>query len=379
MNLEALGLDTTYVFSKVRDVYAATQRAVFRSGGASAPVHVFFLVTARCNLACEMCYLIHQGSLNTGRERELEREEIAAVVAQTAPFTIITFSGGEPFARRDFLQILADTAARRRVYVITNGTRLRPEDTARVVDLAPRSVLGAGLMALGISIVGPQEVHDEVVRVPGSFQRVGNTFKALREERSARGGKYPLLNLKMVLTGTSAPRLLDIIPIIEEWRPDIFTLQLESSMSYGFYEPVMAQATTAPFSPEDLDRPPADIANLSPALLEEVLSRFSSAWGDRRQPRLVIYPQTTLARLPSHLRSTPDLEKAWCSALWTDVMIGPWGDVSTCLAGSMGNLRQHTLSELMNHPKYRQFRSAMRVRRISPACRGCCMLQEAPG
>jgi len=375
---EKLGLDAAHLFPRMRQAYAAMQRTLLASGRATAPLQMYILVTARCNLKCEMCFLIHQGSLNTGRDHELTRAEIRAIIDQTAPFTIITFSGGEPFARSDFMQILADTAARRWVYVITNGTLLRPDDVRALVQLAPKRPWGTGLVALGISVLGPEDVHEQIAGIPGSFRRVRSTFQALQEEKQRHGKAYPLLNLKTVLTGQSAPRLPDMVSVVEEWRPDVLTLQLESAVSFAFFDPLPKQAVAGAFHPEILDQPPPDVATLRPEVLTGVLEDFRAAWGNRSHPQLVIYPQTSLQRLPAHLQATPDLSKAWCSALWTDMAIGPWGDVSTCLAGTVGNIREHRLKDLMNHPKYMDLRQHMRQRRISPACRGCCMLSESP-
>lgn len=373
---EDLGIDTAQVFSLVRDKYATLQRRFFVSGGASWPAHVFFLITARCNLACEMCYLIHQGSLNTGRSGELTRDEIRSVIDHTAPFTIITYSGGEPFVRRDFLEILGDTARRRRTYVITNGTRLDAGGIAQLVACAPRHALSAGLMAVGISLIGPSDLHDDIVAIPGSFERVHRSFAGLREERRRQDKKYPLLNLKIVITARSAPRLLDMIPVIEAWQPDVVTLQLESSNAYSFYDPAQTQAEPKPFDVSILDTVPPDVPGLEPVELARILAEFEKAWGARRHPRLVVYPQTSLQRLPRQLRGMPDLGSAWCAALWTDVMIGPWGDVTTCLVGSIGNVRDRSLRQLMNDAKFKEFRRVMRERRVTPACRGCCMLRD---
>ena len=142
-----------------RDVAAATRARAERLP--HRPRNCVWELTLACNLRC-----VHCGSrAGRPRERELTTAECLDVVAQLASLEcdLITLSGGEPLLRRDW-DVIARAASARGIYVnlVTNGT-LVDRDTAR-------RALDAGLVNVGVSLDGPQDLHDEI-RGRGAFAR----------------------------------------------------------------------------------------------------------------------------------------------------------------------------------------------------------------
>ena len=73
------------------------------------PAHAFFEVTYRCNLRCDMCHfleIIEDTENNKTYRNELSTEEIKRAIDALPRFTLITFTGGEAFMKRDFMEIL---------------------------------------------------------------------------------------------------------------------------------------------------------------------------------------------------------------------------------------------------------------------------------
>ena len=94
------------------------------------PVLAIFEICLRCNSACGYCDL----PLNEGRY-ELSRDEIKTIFTGLYRDGIrhLFIQGGEPFVRRDCIDILEDLdAIGYRMTVITNGTRCTPELVARL-------------------------------------------------------------------------------------------------------------------------------------------------------------------------------------------------------------------------------------------------------
>ena len=86
-------------------------------------------LTCRCNLKCVMCYT---DPFNTPEriKQELTYEEIIRIVDEIHEAGCLTlcFTGGEPFARRDFLDIY--TYAKKKGFLLTiftNGTLITPK------------------------------------------------------------------------------------------------------------------------------------------------------------------------------------------------------------------------------------------------------------
>ena len=73
------------------------------------PAHVFFEVTYRCNLRCDMCHfleIIEDTENNQTYKKELTTEQIKHAIQSLPRSTLITFTGGEAFMKADFMDIL---------------------------------------------------------------------------------------------------------------------------------------------------------------------------------------------------------------------------------------------------------------------------------
>jgi len=99
------------------------------------PYSAFFELTYKCNLKCIHCYanIPHHG-------KELSFKEVISVLEQLADAGTlhITFSGGEPFIRKDFMDILS--YARKLDFatvILTNATLITEDIADRISSLFP--------------------------------------------------------------------------------------------------------------------------------------------------------------------------------------------------------------------------------------------------
>ncbi len=133
--------------------------------------HAHIDPTWRCPLKCRHCYL------GGDAPEELSLQEIEDVLGQLADLGVMSllFSGGEVFARQDFLDIVE--ASRRRGFMVmvkTSGTLCKPRDCDTLARLGVRTV--------HVSMYSHRaEVHDRVTRVPGSFEESLATILRLQE------------------------------------------------------------------------------------------------------------------------------------------------------------------------------------------------------
>jgi len=131
----------------------------------------FFVVspTMRCNLKCYGCYA---GEYEQGFGLSHEVLDRIITEAQELAIHFITFSGGEPFIRKDLLDLYEKH--REVIFqVYTNGTLIDEEMAKRLARL--------GNVAPMISMEGLQKETDER-RGKGHFQRVMKAMDYLREE-----------------------------------------------------------------------------------------------------------------------------------------------------------------------------------------------------
>jgi radical SAM protein with 4Fe4S-binding SPASM domain len=138
-------------------------------------------ITDRCNLQCKHCYQ------ETDSLKELPFKDLLKVYGQfqelldfwnqdeTLPPTKghVTVTGGEPFIRHDFMDLLEFFSTQRQTTtfaILTNGSFIDAEMAHRLRNLAPTFVQ--------VSIDGTQATHDRI-RGAGDFKRVVLAVKHL--------------------------------------------------------------------------------------------------------------------------------------------------------------------------------------------------------
>ncbi len=125
------------------------------------PVVVWNL-TRRCNLHCAHCY---SDSFDREYEGELSTAEARGVIEDLAAFgaPVILFSGGEPLLRPDLFELIGYAQEHGiRAVLSTNGTLITGE--------LAREMQGLGLSYVGVSLDGPEKVHDKFRGKKGAFQ-----------------------------------------------------------------------------------------------------------------------------------------------------------------------------------------------------------------
>jgi len=158
-------------------------------GDKRTPVDVSIEMTRRCPLECQHCYNnLPMGDLGA-RNRELSRQEYEAILDELAEMGVIwlLFTGGEIFARKDFLEIY--TYAKQKGFLITlftNGILINEKIADYLVEFPP--------FAIEITLYGrTPETYEALTQVPGSFNRCMRGIRLLQE----RG-----LPLKLKTVGT---------------------------------------------------------------------------------------------------------------------------------------------------------------------------------
>lgn len=118
--------------------------------------------TRRCNLSCIHCYA---DAASGEADREMSTEEGKNFIRQLAEFNVpvLLFSGGEPLARKDFLELARfATSNGIGVVVSTNGTLITPE--------IAHEMKGIGFREMGISLDGIGRQNDQFRGKTGAYE-----------------------------------------------------------------------------------------------------------------------------------------------------------------------------------------------------------------
>jgi AdoMet-dependent heme synthase len=287
------------------------------------PLDVHLDITYRCNERCVHCYLDHED------HGELTTAEIKNILQQLADAGVfyLTFSGGEVFMRRDFLELVEH--ARRLLFnvkVKTNGVMIRKHEAQRMRAL--------GVEQIQISIYSHRaEVHDAITKLPGSWKRSIDAVRFLKSQ----GLKVIVANVLMTAN------MYD--------DAGVQALARELGIQY----------TIDPTITPKID---GDTSILNLRIPSQELNRVF------HNPDLVGDVKSFCA--PPLPPGEDELEGYPCSAGHTACYISPYGDVYPCVQFPLpsGNVRQQKFLDIWrNSRQLREVRS-IRVKEL-PVCSGC--------
>lgn len=321
-------------------------------------------ITRRCNLRCKMCpYHLWLTSTPASEQYagELGTDEWFHVIDQISRFSVITFTGGEPWVRKDFRELLLYAAKHHRIHFISNGTLLDESRAEFCAQLAPMKMGGLGLFFVGISLDGPREVHDAIRGLPGTFDKTVNNVRYLTGLRASMGKQCPLVHVTTVIQEQNY-NLLPMMPeIVKSMGADILNLTLE----FRFYDLIAAGERNIP---EDAD---VKLPVIPPEPLREALALTREA--AKRAGVELRMPNMSDEEIIAYYTGRISLEHYKCQMAWTSLNISPTGNVSTCFWPIFGNVRETSLIGIRNNKIARAFRRQCRSG-LSPLCQGCCEL-----
>lgn len=103
------------------------------------PLRVMFELTYRCNFYCRHCYV----PFSYRRYKELKTEEVFSILDQLADVGCfyLGFTGGEPFMRKDIMDILMYAKKKGfEVIIYTNGSLINKKKAEELVNLRPNKI-----------------------------------------------------------------------------------------------------------------------------------------------------------------------------------------------------------------------------------------------
>ena len=199
---------------------------------------VIFELTPRCNFNCVHCYL-HDHH----RSDELPYDEIIRIIdiLYEKEVLFITFTGGDIFTRKDFLDIYL--YAKRKGFIIelyTNGALITEKDIQVFSQYPP--------LLVDISLYGScEETYRKVTGISGAFEKVISNIKSLLAAGVRVSVKAPVLNLyyhelpqiKQIAEDFNIPFRtgFEIFPSIDnDSSVQDYAVSLKDSLRYEFAE-----------------------------------------------------------------------------------------------------------------------------------------------
>jgi radical SAM protein with 4Fe4S-binding SPASM domain len=336
-------------------------------------------VTILCNLRCTMCWWWGQNGIAFKfiKERdpmvtqELTTQEIFSIVDQLAPHKpSIYLSGGEPFIRKDTVEII-EYIASKGMSVITNnnGTVLSDEKLQRLAKIKQLTV--------NFSIDGPREVHDKI-RGQGTYDKTTSTIKKLVEYRG--NDVLPAIKTNTTFSPWIAGHLDELIHSLQ----DDANVDAVRMQHLWFTDKEHAEAHKAVLKQtfgtnEGAGVDSHIISSPTPDYARELAKEIMQVQKTRYKKPVFIHPKMTEEQIYRYYTDLSFTKQNACYIAWNSVHIKANGDVMFCpdewmTDFKLGNIRKDKIDDMWQNDKAKQFRRALYEKKLFPACARCCAI-----
>jgi MoaA/NifB/PqqE/SkfB family radical SAM enzyme len=268
------------ISTRARGIWALAQNRLERR-----PLNITLELTRRCNARCDYC-----NHWKEQKQTEQELKDFVGVVERFQPFSV-TICGGEPFLRRDALDIIRAVKAVpgwRYVSIITNGWFLN--------DAKIEALLATGIDQINVSLNWPDARQDEDRKLPGLYARIAHAVPTM----VGRGANVQLNTILM------NDNLDEAVPIAERAR------DWGATVMYTLYSELPADNHAHLF--------PADRAARLGEVLRELLAH-------KRAHRTVANTDWYFETIPSYVAGT---RIPGCTAGRETLHVSPGGMVRPC-------------------------------------------------
>ncbi|MDF1558101.1 MAG: radical SAM protein [ANME-2 cluster archaeon] len=283
----------------------------------SAPLSVLWEITNECNLSCKHC-LINAGKQE---QNEMSLEEVKKIIDELAELKVfnITFGGGEPLLRNDFLDIV-DYASRFNfgIKLSTNGVLV---DDALLDRLKETNVF-----SVQVSVDGLEQTHNAFRGSKKSFEKAVSALKSF-----SNAGYWTIMS-----TAITKYNVNEIEQLVE--------LAIECGAS---------SFKASPFIPvgkgkeniKDLAITPFEIKNLANKIMQTK---------DKYEKRIDlqldgIFPWLIESCFENRRNAVAGASQVGCSAGTSNLVITPTGNVIPCpffIDLIAGNIRKTSLQDI---------------------------------
>ena len=279
-------------------------------------------------------------------------------------------TGGEPFVRKNLLEIF-DLLRKKGMYcdyITTNGTVIKRDRARELAKLTK----GGFLRHISVSIDGPPEFHDEVHGQRGAFKKSADNIEMLREAYAEEGVALPL-SINTTLTSGNLHLLEQTVDEAEKLGVNLIGLnQLMFATAKEVQETldIIGEEDASVISTHITDDP-----GLDPKEVPVVLAK-AVAYAEAKGITINWRPGQKTEDLEHYYTPNRPL-KGQCFYPFFGGRITYDGKVHFCpfIRVEVGDLREQSLSEIWNSPRYVELRKKLLAHGIFPVCRRCCKVE----
>jgi len=198
------------------------------------PINLTFSVTNICQSRCKTCNIweIYRNNPEK-RSQELSLNEIEKIFRSMGHIYIFNVSGGEPFLRPDFVEVIELACRHLRpgiIHIPTNAIALQQieEKVKKIIHILQTKYPSTHL-TLKPSLDHIDKRHDEIRGVPGNFEKVMTLFERLKKLKL----NYPNLHVELgtVISRWNVNDIEEIATFITKLDPESYRNEIAEQRS----------------------------------------------------------------------------------------------------------------------------------------------------
>ena len=355
------------LFDTSRDIFAKFTK---NKKHAYLPMRYFFELTHRCNLSCPYCYL----NKNKVKD-EMTTDEWINIINQIPFYSIVSFVGGEPLLREDFIKILRACSKRvhHKTHLITNGVLMDDRIVSAIVKYK--------LLLLSVSLDGWMEHHDVERGIKDSsksaFKRILNNLDNLSLQCKTSRTNI-MVDIKTIVLKDNLEDILKLYEFATNRGFEFFSISFLRNNELK-QNPCLSDTFKEEFYAEDY-----------PIELYFDLEKFEKIYLEIQKIKKFSKTKIRFAPKFDDTNSKEELDKIKrfflekrpikeiyepCLYPWANTIINPSGDIYPCLSYKMGNIKDTKLTDIINSKKYMLFKENLKHEQVFSACQMCCELK----
>ena len=228
------------------------------------------------------------------------------------------------------------------------------------------------MLCLSISLDGYEEKHDANRNHNGAFDKIVENMDALQAKMKHH--HKILIDVKTVLLENNLEDLIKLFELCTKKKYDFFSIAIKRN-NYLKQFPTLSKEFTEEFYLKEYPiEPYFDMEKFKEVYTEIVKMAKKSPtklrWAPKFKPNMQGLKQIEYL-FENGDKPVTELFKP-CMFPCSNLFINPEGKIYPCLSVEMGSLREKTLMEIFNSPKYRCFRKNLKASKLFTGCQLCC-------
>ncbi|MCC7429369.1 radical SAM protein [bacterium] len=363
-----------YAFSAFTRRFKSYITYKFADGYSAPPETISLFLTAACNLRCKMCgQWGEDGSsfqLTTEELKErLSLDEAKRFIDEVKHFKPTwTMFGGEPMLHPQWTDIMA--------YIKANGMRVNIVTNGVFIEKNAEAIVKNKMDEIIFSLDGPEEQHDEIRAVKGTFGRAKKGLEKINKLKKEFNTKSPILHINTTLFEENYEKIDEIVQIAEELEVDHLNfhhLLFLGKEQFEAHDNIF-RSLYGKTSPEWSGFVRDTLPKIDPEFLIKMRNKYQSR---TKKPFVSFYPNfddDEIRRYYKNFEFEPTSYANRCMSVWMTTYIFPDGSVRPYHSMNFvaGNIKQKTFGEIWNCEEYKAYRRYLQKNKKFPVCaKGC--------